>query len=53
MLVDLLGEINFSKCGQTKELMKKNDGMISRVTGFPVSNSIRVWGIKGKKGFRR
>lgn len=53
MLVDLLGEINFSKCGQTKGLMKKNDGMISRVTGFPVSNSIHVWGMKGKKGFRR
>lgn len=53
MLVDLLGEINFSKCGQTKGLMKKNDGMISRVTGFPVSNSLRVWDIKGKKSFRR
>ena len=29
MLVDRLGKINFSKRGQTKELMKKNGSMIS------------------------
>lgn len=52
MLVDMLGEIDFTKCGQTKGLMK-NDAMISRLTGFPVLNSIHVCSTKGKKGFRR
>lgn len=50
MLVDLLGEINFPKGGQTKGLMKKNDGMISGVTGFP-SQTASVFGVwKERKG---